>query len=62
MDGISEKQLFYERMTEAKLLETHLHWISECAKMDLWQDITDTYAYKMRELLGNELRIRMAAE
>ena len=58
---ISENQLRIERMTENVLLSCHMYYISECAKMDLWKDISDTLAYKFREEYGREIRIRMSA-
>ncbi len=63
MDGqLTEQILYYERMNESNLLDTHMYWISECAKLDLWKDISDTYAYKMRELLYREICIRRDAQ
>jgi len=62
MDGIYLTQLEIERLSENDLLDKHLHFINACMKYDLWKDISHTYEYKMREALGLELRIRMAAE
>lgn len=59
---LTQQVLYYERLSEKDLLEVHMYWINECAKLDLWKDISDTHAYKMREMLGAELRIRMNAE
>jgi len=56
------KRLYIERMGEVELQKTHLWYINRCMEYDLWKDITQTMAYKMREALGQELRIRMAAE
>ena len=65
MDGIrwipSGHELEIERLSEQDLLKKHLHFINECLNYDMWTDYSDTYAYKMREALGLELRIRMAA-
>ena len=63
MDGITDSKILYiERMSEKELLDTHLWYIKRCMEYDLWKDITQTMAYRMREALGRELRIRMAAE
>ena len=59
---ISENKILYiERMAEVELQKTHLWYITRCMEYDLWKDITHTMAYKMREALGNELRVRMSA-
>ena len=55
------KRLYIERMPEVELQKAHLWYITRCMEYDLWKDITHTMAYKMREALGIELRIRMAA-
>ena len=55
-------ELEIERLSEYDLLKKHLHFINECLKYDMWTDYSDTYAYKMREALGAELRTRMSAE
>lgn len=63
MDGqLTEQILYYERISERELLDGHMYWISECAKLDLWKDISDTYAYKMRELYYREIIIRRDAQ
>jgi len=54
-------QLEIERLTEIELQKKHLSFISACMKYDSWKDISDTYDYKMREMLGDELRTRMSA-
>ncbi len=54
-------QLEIERLPEMELQKKHLSFISACMKYDLWKDISDTYEFKMREMLGNELRTRMSA-
>jgi hypothetical protein len=59
MDGLT---LQIEAMSEKDLLAEHMRYIRECMEYDIWQDITDTHCYQMRERLGNELRIRMGAE
>jgi len=62
MDGITDSKILYiERMSEKELLDTHLWYIKRCMEYDLWKDITQTMAYRMREALGRELRIRMAS-
>jgi hypothetical protein len=72
MDGITADQLRIEKLEQATLLSieklgqatllhNHMYWVSECAKMDLWKDISDTFAYKCLEAYGNEIRIRMSA-
>ncbi len=61
MDGITDEQLRIESLGEATLLHNHMYWISQCAKMDLWKDISDTFAYKRCEALGREIRIRRDA-
>jgi hypothetical protein len=58
----SGHELEIERLSETELLERHLHFINECLKYDMWKDYSHTYEYRMREALGRELRIRMAAE
>ncbi len=55
------KILYIERMGQVELQKTHLWYITKCMEFDLWKDITQTMAYKMREALGNELRTRMSA-
>ena len=63
MAELTESKILYiERMSERELQETHLWYINRCMEYDLWKDISDTMAYKMREALGKELRIRMSAE
>ena len=59
MDGT---RLWIERLGEKELLDMHLHYINECMKYDLWKDISDKECWKMREMLFQELRIRMGAE
>ena len=65
MDGIrwipNGMQLEIERLGEVELLKRHLFYINETMKHDLWKDISHTHEYKMRELLGQELRIRMSS-
>ncbi len=56
------KILYIERMGDIELQKTHLWYINRCMEYDLWKDITQTMAYKMREALGAELRTRMAAQ
>lgn len=60
-DLTDNKVLYIERMSEMELQKTHLYYINKCMEYDLWKDITHTEAYKMREALGRELRIRMSA-
>ncbi len=65
MDGVrwipNGMELVIERLSENDLLESHLHYINECLKYDMLTDYSDTFAYKMREALGSELRTRMSA-
>ncbi len=55
------QQLEIERLSEMDLQKKHLSFIRACMMYDLWKDISETYEYKMREMLGNELRTRMSA-
>ena len=62
MAELTDKKILYiERMGEVELRKAHLWYINRCMEYDLWKDITQTNAYKMREALGRELRIRMGA-
>ncbi len=62
MSGITEYELRIERMSDYDLQNIHMYYIKECMKHNLWEDISDTLAYKRREEYGRELRIRMDAE
>ncbi len=65
MDGArwipNGQQLEIERLSEVELSNRHLHFINRCMDHDLWLDISHTYEYKMRELLLQEIKIRMNA-
>ena len=59
---MDETILMIEAMSETELLKRHLEYINKCMEYDLWKDISHTEEYKMRELLGQELRTRMNAQ
>ena len=56
------RQLSIEQMTDVELQRRHLGYLNQFTALDLWKDHSDEHCYIMMELLGAELRIRMAAE
>jgi len=61
MDGISEDQLWIERMSDVELSDVHLEYLNESVDIGFYPGKTDSLHWKMLEALGAELRTRMSA-
>jgi hypothetical protein len=61
MDGISEDQLWIERMNDYELSEIHLEYLNESVASGFWRGKSESYHWKITQMLGREIRIRMSA-
>jgi hypothetical protein len=61
MDGISEDQLWIERLSEVELSDIHLEYLKESVDAGFYPGKTESFHWKMLQALGAELRVRMAA-
>ena len=62
MDGISEDQLWIERMTEQELSDVQWEYCKESIDAGYYPGKSESWHFRMLQMMTAEISIRMAAE